>query len=194
MSEFFIHPTAEVEAGASVGAGTKIWRHVHVMANACVGSDCMLGQGVFVAAGVRIGDGSRVQNHVSLFAGVELERDVFIGPAAVFTNVLRPRAAYPQHDGFVRTLVERGASIGANATIRCGVTIGRGAFVAAGAVVTHDVPPFAMVMGVPARVTGFVCWCAASLDGAFCCPACGARFRRAGAGLEPCADAGANSA
>lgn len=182
---FFVHPAAEVEPGAIIGPGSKIWRHAHVMSGAVIGSDCMLGQGVFVAGGVRIGAGSRVQNNVSLFAGVELAEDVFVGPSVVFTNVARPRAAHPCHGAFEKTIVQRGATLGANATIRCGVTIGRGAFVAAGAVVTRDVPPFTMVMGVPARRSGFVCWCGAGLDSGLVCAECGAAFVSEGDGLAP---------
>ena len=160
----FIHPSAEVEAGAEVGHGSQIWRHVHVMAGACIGRRCVLGQGCFVARGVRLGDGCRVQNHVSLYEGVTLEQDVFVGPSAVFTNVKRPRAAFPAGSGrYLATVVRRGASIGANATVLCGVEVGEGAMVGAGAVVTRDVPPYALVVGSPARAAGLVCACGAPL-------------------------------
>ena len=182
-----IHPTAEVEPGAVVGDDTSVWRFVHVAAGAVVGARCVLGHGCSVAAGVRLGDGCRVQNHVSLFAGVTLADDVFVGPSAVFTNVRRPRAAFPTPPGrYARTYVGRGASIGANATIVCGVSIGEGALVGAGAVVTRDVPPFALVVGQPARVVGHVCACGASLDDTSAtpqCVACQRRYRRLAHGL-----------
>jgi UDP-2-acetamido-3-amino-2,3-dideoxy-glucuronate N-acetyltransferase len=154
-----IHPTAEVERGAVIGAGSVVWRHAHVMKGARIGRRCMLGQGCFVGAGARVGDGCRLQNHVSLYGGVELGDEVFVGPSAVFTNVKRPRAAYPKKPAYETTLVGRGATIGANATIVCGVTIGAHAFVGAGAVVTRDVPDHALVLGSPARVEGWICAC-----------------------------------
>lgn len=155
----FIAPSAVVEEGAEVGEGTKIWRFSHVMAGARIGRDCVISQGCFVGGTVRIGNGCRIQNNVSLYDGVELEDDVFVGPSAVFTNVSRPRAAYPQKPAFLRTLVRKGATIGANATILCGITIGEHAFVAAGAVVTRDVPAHALVEGAPARIRGWSCAC-----------------------------------
>lgn len=180
-SDVTIHPQAEVESGALIGEGSKIWRGVHVMSGARIGRRCVLGQGCFVASRVRVGDGCRIQNNVSLYDGVELEDEVFVGPSAVFTNVKRPRAAFPTpRERFAPTLVRRGASIGANATIVCGVVIGEGAMVGAGAVVTHDVPPFTLVLGQPARIAGHVCACGAALsvdaEGAAC--ACGRRYVR----------------
>lgn len=154
-----VHPTAIVDAGARVGAGTKVWHWTHVMDGAVIGRDCVLGQNVFVGQGVRIGDGVRIQNNVSVYAGVELEDHVFCGPSAVFTNVVEPRSEIDRKRDLRRTLVRRGASIGANATVVCGTTIGRYALVGAGAVVTRDVPDHALVVGVPARVAGWVCAC-----------------------------------
>jgi UDP-2-acetamido-3-amino-2,3-dideoxy-glucuronate N-acetyltransferase len=156
---FWAHPTAVVDAGARVGAGSKIWHFCHVMRGARIGDRCVLGQNVFVATGGRIGDGCRIQNNVSVYDGVELEDEVFVGPSAVFTNVRNPRAAVDRRAAFTATCVGRGATIGANATIVCGVTIGAYAFVGAGAVVTRDVAPHAVVTGVPARRTGWICRC-----------------------------------
>ena len=158
-----VHRSAEVERGAKIGAGTVVWRHVHVMRGANIGARCMLGQGCFVAGGVRIGDGCRIQNQVSLYDGVVLEADVFVGPSAVFTNVTRPRATHPRRASYETTYVGRGATIGANATILCGVRIGSYAMVGAGAVVTRDVPDHAVVTGAPARVVGWTCACAETI-------------------------------
>ncbi|HVV50272.1 MAG TPA: acyltransferase [Polyangia bacterium] len=153
------HPTAVVDRGARVGAGTRIWHFCHLMPGARVGARCVLGQNVFVAGGVQIGDGCRIQNNVSLYDGVVLEDGVFVGPSAVFTNVRHPRAAVDRRGAFERTRVGAGATIGANATIVCGVTIGAYALVGAGAVVTRDVAPHAVVTGVPARRTAWICRC-----------------------------------
>ena len=158
-----IHPTAEVERGAIVGAATVVWRHAHVMKGARIGARCMIGQGCFVGASARVGDGCRIQNQVSIYGGVELGDEVFVGPSAVFTNIKRPRAAYPKKPAFEKTLVGRGATIGANATIVCGVTIGAHAFVGAGAVITRDVPDHALVLGAPGRIAGWICACGASV-------------------------------
>jgi UDP-2-acetamido-3-amino-2,3-dideoxy-glucuronate N-acetyltransferase len=153
------HPTAVIDPGAHLGEGTKVWHFCHVMSGARVGRRCVLGQNVFVAASARIGDGCRLQNNVSIYDGVVLEDEVFVGPSAVFTNVRHPRAMVDRRATFERTLVGRGATIGANATVVCGVTIGAFAFVGAGAVVTRDVAEHAMVAGVPARRTGWICRC-----------------------------------
>ena len=156
---FWAHATAIVDEGARVGAGTKIWHFCHVMADARVGARCVLGQNVFVAAGAVIGDGCRLQNNVSVYDGVVLADDVFVGPSAVFTNVRTPRAAVNRKAAIVATRVGRGATIGANATIVCGVEIGVNALVGAGAVVTRNVAAYAVVAGVPARRTGWACVC-----------------------------------
>lgn len=164
-SRFFAHATAVIDEGAVVGEGTKVWHFSHVMKGCRIGRDCSLGQNVFVAANVRIGDGVKIQNNVSVYEGVTLEDNVFCGPSVVFTNVKTPRAGFPRNSSadYRPTLVGRGASIGANATVVCGVTIGAYAFVAAGAVVTKDVSPYAMVMGIPGRQGGWVCECGVTL-------------------------------
>lgn len=151
-----IHSSAIVDPGATLGDGSKVWHFAHVCAGARIGADCSLGQNVYVANDVRIGHRVKVQNNVSIYDAVTLEDDVFCGPSMVFTNVYNPRAAVVRKHEYRRTLVERGATIGANATIVCGVTIGAYAFVAAGAVVNRDVAPFALVAGVPARQIGWV--------------------------------------
>lgn len=154
-----IHATAIVERGAAIGARTIIWHHTHVMPNARIGAACVLGQSCFVGEGVVIGNGCRVQNHVSLFQGVELARDVFVGPSAVFTNVKRPRAAYPRKPAFAKTRIGKGATIGANATILSGISVGAHAFIGAGAVVLADVPAHAVMVGTPAHAIGWICAC-----------------------------------
>ncbi|MBO0780405.1 MAG: N-acetyltransferase [Ktedonobacteraceae bacterium] len=169
-TSYYVHPTAEVEEGATVGVGTRIWRQVHVRAQASIGEECNIGKGVYIESGVRIGSRVKIQNHVSLFEGVIIEDGVFIGPHVCFTNDLYPRAITP--DGRLKvaedwevtpTLVQYGASIGANATIVCGVKIGTFALVGAGSVVTKDVPPYTLVLGNPARLLGYVCRCARRL-------------------------------
>ncbi len=154
----YIHPTATVEDGATLGAGTKIWHHGQVRSNARVGTDCSFGKNVFIDTGVHVGNGVRIQNNVSVYAGVTIEDDVFVGPSAVFTNDLYPRAGNPGFE-IVPTLVRHGATIGANATIICGIEIGRFATVAAGSTVTRSVADHQLVMGVPARPAGWVCAC-----------------------------------
>jgi UDP-2-acetamido-3-amino-2,3-dideoxy-glucuronate N-acetyltransferase len=162
--EFFVHSSAHVDLPCEIGRGTKIWHFSHVMANCRIGANCNLGQNVNVAPNVRIGNNVKIQNNVSLYAGVELEDDVFCGPSMVFTNVINPRSHVNRKSEYKRTLVKRGASLGANSTIICGTTIGEYAFVGAGAVVTKDVPSHALVVGVPARQMGWVCECGTRLQ------------------------------
>lgn len=188
MTAAFIHETAVVDEPARIGDGTKVWHFSHVSKNAVIGENCSIGQNVFVGQNVTIGDGCKVQNNVSVFEGVTLEDDVFCGPSMVFTNVINPRAEIERKHEFMKTLVRQGATMGANVTILCGVTIGRHAFVGAGAVVTKDVPDFALVVGNPARQTGFMCRCGEKLpkgdwqDAA--CPACGDAYRMDGGAVS----------
>lgn len=180
-----IHPTAVVDQGAVLGKGARVWHFAHVSEGACVGADTVLGQGTYVGPGVRIGRGCRIQNHVSVYSGVTLEDEVFVGPSAVFTNVRHPRAHVSRKDEFAPTLVEQWVTIGANATIVCGVTIGRGAFVAAGAVVTRDVLPGELVVGCPAARVGYACACGERLPGdgpGWTCDRCGATWKPRGGG------------
>ena len=153
---YYAHPTAVIDAGARIGNGTRIWHWTHLMGGCHVGTDCNLGQNVFVADDVRIGDRCKIQNNVSLYTGVILEDEVFVGPSAVFTNVTNPRASVDRRAAYATTRVGRGSTIGANATIVCGVTLQPYAFVGAGAVVTADVPAYALVVGVPARRAGWM--------------------------------------
>ncbi|MEZ5552612.1 MAG: acyltransferase [Pseudomonadales bacterium] len=173
-----IHPTAIVDDGAKVGETTRIWHWVHVCSGATIGEECSLGQNVYVGNDVVIGNNVRIQNNVSVFDAVRLEDDVFCGPSMVFTNVYNPRAAISRKDEYRETFVRRGATLGANCTIVCGHTIGEFAFIGAGAVVNQDVPPFALMVGVPAKRKGWMCSCGVQLrgDGAVLCE-CGASYQ-----------------
>ncbi len=178
--ESLIHPTAIIDPGASIGSGTRVWHFSHVCPGATIGARCTLGQNVFVANRVRIGDDVKIQNNVSVYEGVVLENFVFCGPSVVFTNVRNPRSAYPRHGVYDSTLVREGATIGANATILCGTTVGRFAFVAAGATVTREVPDYALVAGVPARRIGWMSEAGQRLRfhaGRATCPQTGAAYR-----------------
>jgi UDP-2-acetamido-3-amino-2,3-dideoxy-glucuronate N-acetyltransferase len=192
MSDPFIHESAYVDAGAQLGPGTKVWHFCHVMPGAVIGADCSLGQNTVVMNGTRLGRNVKVQNNVSIYEGVEIEDDVFCGPSMVFTNVVNPRSHISRKHEYRRTLVRRGASIGANATIVCGVTLGEYCMVGAGAVVTRDVPPFALVTGVPARRSGWVCACGTVLklvSARARCAGCGAGYRLVEESLVPEAEA-----
>jgi UDP-2-acetamido-3-amino-2,3-dideoxy-glucuronate N-acetyltransferase len=180
MPDYFVHESSYVDDGAVIGRGTKIWHFCHVLPGAVIGERCNLGQNVVVMGGTRLGDNVKVQNNVSIYEGVTLEDDVFCGPSCVFTNVVNPRSHVSRKSEYRPTLVRRGASIGANATIVCGVTLGVYSFIGAGAVVRADVPAYALMVGVPARRVGWMCQCGLKLtleDGAASCPACGASYR-----------------
>ncbi len=180
------HETATIDPGCTIGNGTMIWHYSHVMPGAVIGRGCSLGQNVFVARDVVIGDNAKIQNNVSLYEGVTLEDDVFCGPSMVFTNVVNPRSHVSRKHEYRRTLVRRGATIGANATVVCGHTIGCYAFVGAGAVVAADVPDYALTVGVPAKIVGWTCACGVKLATGrtpppdATCAACGLRYRGAG--------------
>jgi UDP-2-acetamido-3-amino-2,3-dideoxy-glucuronate N-acetyltransferase len=182
MADYTVHPSSFVDQGAQIGAGTRIWHFCHIMAGAVIGEGCSLGQNVVVMNGTRIGNNVKIQNNVSIYEGVELEDDVFCGPSCVFTNVINPRSHVSRKHEYRATRVGRGASIGANATVVCGVTLGEYAFVGAGAVVTADVPAFALVVGVPARRVGWMCRCGERLSvsaGSARCAACNTAYREA---------------
>ena len=181
-TNYFVHESSYLDEGAQVGEGTSIWHYCHISAGAVVGRRCKFGQNVFVANGTQIGDNVKIQNNVSIYAGVTLEDDVFCGPSMVFTNIATPRSAIPRNtlDDYLPTLVKRGASIGANATIVCGHTIGEYAFIGAGSVVTKDVPAYALIYGNPARRHGWACECGLRLafDEAETTCSCGRRYRQ----------------
>ena len=178
---YYVHPSSYVDEGATLGEGTKVWHFCHIMSGAVIGRRCSFGQNCYVGGRVAIGDNVRVQNNVSVYDDVVLEDDVFVGPSAVFTNVLNPRAAFPRKDEYRKTRVGRGATIGANATVVCGHDIGEGAFIAAGAVVTHHVPAFAIVGGVPARFMGWMCRCGERLpEPSLRCRACNRAYVQKG--------------
>jgi UDP-2-acetamido-3-amino-2,3-dideoxy-glucuronate N-acetyltransferase len=173
----FIHESAYVDEPCHIGKGTKIWHFAHVLKDCKIGENCSLGQNVMVGPGVTIGKNCKVQNNVSLYYGVELEDGVFCGPSCVFTNVNNPRAEVDRKSEFTRTLVKRGATIGANATIVCGHTLGEHCFIAAGAVVTSDVRPYALMAGVPARRIGWMSAAGRRLTADLICPETGCRYR-----------------
>ena len=156
MTDYFVHSSAVIDQPCSIGSGTKIWHFSHIMKNCVIGNNCSLGQNVFISSGVVFGNNVKVQNNVSVFNGVVCEDDVFLGPSAVFTNIVNPRSAISRKNEFIKTLVKKGASVGANATIICGNNIGEFALIGAGAVVTREVKPYALVAGNPARQLGWV--------------------------------------
>lgn len=188
--DFFVHESSYVDEDVEIGAGTKIWHFCHIQKGARIGESCSLGQNVNISNHVKIGNGVKIQNNVSLYEGVTLEDYVFCGPSCVFTNDLTPRAKYPKGSaGYKRTLVRKGASIGANATIVCGHTIGKWALIGAGAVVTSDVPAHALMLGVPAKRKGWACECGELLKEQLACEKCRRKYRKTEDGLEEIGDA-----
>jgi UDP-2-acetamido-3-amino-2,3-dideoxy-glucuronate N-acetyltransferase len=188
VSDVFVHPSSCVDDGAVLGKGTKVWHFCHVMPGAVIGERCNLGQNCVIMPGTKLGNNVKLQNNVSIYEGVELEDDVFCGPSMVFTNVGTPRSHVNRRGDYERTLVKRGASIGANATIVCGVTLGRFSFVGAGAVVTKDVKDYALVVGNPARQIGWMCQCGERLHlsgGQGGCARCGDQYAEQGGTLVP---------
>jgi len=181
MSNYFAHPTAVIDPDCQIGEGTKIWHFSHIMSNCIIGNNCNLGQNVVISPGVELGQNVKVQNNVSIYTGVICEEDVFLGPSMVFTNVINPRSAVNRRDQYLKTRVKKGASIGANATIVCGNDIGMYAFIGAGAVVTKEVPDYALVIGNPARQTGWMSSFGHKLqfnnDGIAVCPESGERYK-----------------
>ncbi len=183
--DYFVHPSSIIDEPVEIGAGTKIWHFCHVMAGAKIGERCSFGQNVFIGSRVIIGNNVKVQNNVSIYDNIYIEDDVFCGPSMVFTNVINPRSHIPRKDEYRDTFVKRGASIGANATIVCGITLGEFCFIGAGAVITRDVPPYALMVGVPARLIGWMCHCGVRLNlpaqtdqsREATCSNCGSRYR-----------------
>jgi UDP-2-acetamido-3-amino-2,3-dideoxy-glucuronate N-acetyltransferase len=174
--DFFVHPSSYVDDCVEVGKGTKIWHFCHIQRGASLGCNCSLGQNVNIANNVKVGNGVKIQNNVSVYEGVELEDNVFCGPSCVFTNVITPRAHFPVHGIYAKTLIKEGASLGANSTVVCGHTVGKNALIAAGAVVTKDVKDYALMAGVPARQIGWVCECGERLDSSLVC-GCGREYK-----------------
>lgn len=170
---YYVHESGYIDSNVTIGNGTKIWHFCHIQSGVVIGENCSLGQNVNISNNVKIGNNVKIQNNVSVYEGVEIENYVFCGPSMVFTNDLTPRSKYPKGNSeYKKTLVKEGASIGANATIVCGHTIGRWALIGSGAVVTSDVPDYAVMLGVPARHVGWVCECGQMLDDTLCCPKC----------------------
>ncbi|MEG2137800.1 MAG: DapH/DapD/GlmU-related protein [Oscillospiraceae bacterium] len=185
MSDYFVHESSYIDDDVTIGEGTKIWHFCHIQSGATIGERCSLGQNVNISNHVKIGNGVKIQNNVAVYEGVEIEDDVFCGPSCVFTNDLTPRAKYPKGTaGYKKTLVRQGASIGANATIVCGHTVGKWALIGAGAVVASDVPDHALMLGVPAHQAGWACECGALLSDDLTCPHCGRSYKKTDVGLS----------
>lgn len=180
-NNYFTHPSAIVDEGSTIGADTKIWHFCHIMSGSTIGSNCVLGQNVMVANGVILGDNVKVQNNVSIYSGVECEDDVFLGPSMVFTNVLNPRSAINRRGQYLKTIVKKGCTVGANATIICGITLGEYSFIGAGAVVTKNVAPYALIIGNPGKQKGWMSEYGHTLnfkdDGTAVCPESGQEYK-----------------
>jgi UDP-2-acetamido-3-amino-2,3-dideoxy-glucuronate N-acetyltransferase len=187
-NKFFAHDTAHIDEPTTIGAGTKIWHFSHILKECRIGENCVIGQNVSIGPRVTIGNNVKIQNNVSVYEGVTLEDDVFCGPSMVFTNVINPRSHWPRKDEFRKTLVSKGASLGANSTVLCGLTIGRYAFIGAGSLVNKDVPDYALVYGVPARIKAWMCYCGEKLNltdspkssESAACRNCGRKYRKEG--------------
>lgn len=183
--DYYVHESSYVDENVEIGFGTKIWHFCHIQKGAKIGRNCSLGQNVNISNNVKIGNGVKIQNNVAVYEGVEIEDDVFCGPSCVFTNDLTPRAKYPKgHENYKTTMIRHGASIGANATIVCGHTVGEWALIGAGAVVSSNVPSHALMLGVPAKRKGWVCECGAILGEALICEECHRSYKEADNGLE----------
>lgn len=183
-NDYFVHESSYVDEGARVGEGTKIWHFSHVLSGAQIGKKCSIGQNVNIGGKAVVGNGVKIQNNVSVYDDVILEDDVFCGPSCVFTNVINPRSFVERKSEYMETRVKQGASIGANATVVCGATLGAYCFIGAGSTVTKDVPDYALVYGSPARQHGWVCRCGVKLDENLRCPECGAEYEKSGDGLK----------
>lgn len=183
-NDFYVHESSYIDDEVTIGSGTKIWYFCHIQKGAVIGGNCSLGQNVNISNNVKIGNRVKIQNNVAVYEGVEIEDDVFCGPSCVFTNDLTPRAPYPKgHAAYKKTLIKRGASIGANATIVCNHTVGEWALIGAGAVITSDVPAHALMLGVPAKRRGWVCECGEILNDSLLCDKCGRTYKEAKNGL-----------
>ena len=191
MNNYFVHESSYIDDGSVIGEGTKIWHFSHVMSNCKIGKNCNIGQNVVISPQVIIGDNVKIQNNVSVYTGVIIEDDAFLGPSMVFTNVINPRSHVSRKDEYRKTFVKKGASIGANATIVCGVTLGKYCFIGAGSVVTKDIPDFGLYYGNPARFRGWMCQCGVQLEKSlepgkdrFSCPSCGDKYQFVGKELS----------
>ncbi len=184
MADYFVHESSYIDEGSDIGKDTKVWHFSHIMSGAKIGKKCSIGQNVNIGSRAVLGNGVKVQNNVSIYDDVILEDDVFCGPSCVFTNVINPRSFVVRKDEYKTTLIKKGASIGANATIVCGITLGKYSFVGAGSVVTKEVPDYGMVYGTPAKLHGWICKCGEKLDKSLDCSFCGEKYKESDGILE----------